>query len=100
MADKINAESMQAAYNENYQTFLAKNADYGNSFEKSLDDFGFIAGVVRISDKYNRLYNLTQNKQNVSESLSDTLNDMANYCMMLSVWMEEEERHRNLEHGG
>ncbi|MFD3091033.1 hypothetical protein ACFKI6_00630 [Streptococcus agalactiae] len=29
MADKINAESMQAAYNENYQMFLAKNADYG-----------------------------------------------------------------------
>lgn len=93
MADKINAESMQAAYNENYQMFLAKNADYGNSFEKSLDDFGFIAGVVRISDKYNRLYNLIQNKQNVPESLTDTLNDMANYCMMLSVWMEEEERY-------
>ncbi|HEN3144776.1 TPA: DUF1599 domain-containing protein [Streptococcus agalactiae] len=93
MADKINAESMQAAYNENYQTFLAKNADYGNSFEKSLNDFGYVAGIVRISDKYNRLYNLTQNKQNVSESLIDTLNDMANYCMMLSVWMEEEERY-------
>lgn len=90
MADKINAESMKAAYNENYQTFLAKNADYGNSFEKSLNDFGYVAGIVRISDKYNRLYNLTQNKQNVSESLSDTLNDMANYCMMLSVWLEDE----------
>lgn len=93
MTDKINAESMQVAYNENYQTFLVKNADYGNSFEKSLNDFGYVAGIVRISDKYNRLYNLTQNKQNVSESLIDTLNDMANYCMMLSVWMEEEERY-------
>ncbi|MHA2620046.1 nucleotide modification associated domain-containing protein [Streptococcus agalactiae] len=91
MADKINAESMQAAYNENYQTFLAKNADYGNSFEKSLNDFGYVAGIVRISDKYNRLYNLTQNKQNVSESISDTLNDMANYCMMLDVWLKEVE---------
>ncbi|HER1640648.1 TPA: DUF1599 domain-containing protein, partial [Streptococcus pyogenes] len=29
-----------------------------------------------------------KNKQNVSESLSDTLNDMANYCMMLAVWLE------------
>lgn len=58
MADKINAESMQAAYNENYQTFLAKNADYGNSFEKSLNNFGYIAGIVRISDKYNRLYKI------------------------------------------
>lgn len=91
MADKINAESMQAAYNENYQTFLDKNADYGNSFEKSLDDLGIVAGIVRIGDKYNRVCNLIKNKQNVSESLIDTLNDMANYCMMLSVWMEEEE---------
>lgn len=63
MADKINAESMQAAYNENYQMFLAKNADYGNSFEKSLNDFGFIAGVVRIGDKYNRLYNYKQRQK-------------------------------------
>ncbi|HEM9179435.1 TPA: DUF1599 domain-containing protein [Streptococcus agalactiae] len=100
MTDKINAETMQVAYNENYQTFLAKNADYGNSFEKSLNDLGIVAGIVRIGDKYNRVCNLIKNKQNVSESLSDTLNDMANYCVMLAVWLEEEERHRNLEHGG
>ncbi|KLL31794.1 phage protein [Streptococcus agalactiae] len=91
MADKINAESMQAAYNENYQMFLAKNADYGNSFEKSLNDFGYVAGIVRISDKYNRLYNLISSDKNVSESLSDTLNDMANYCTMLAIWLEKTE---------
>ncbi|RLU42095.1 hypothetical protein DIY18_09935 [Streptococcus iniae] len=89
--DKINAETMQKVYDENYQTFLAKNADYGNSFEKSLDDLGVVAGVVRIGDKYNRVCNLIKNKQNVSESISDTLNDMANYCMMLAVWLEEVE---------
>ncbi|EPW09956.1 hypothetical protein SAG0049_10950 [Streptococcus agalactiae CCUG 91] len=88
MTDKINAETMQVAYNENYQTFLAKNADYGNSFEKSLNDLGIVAGIVRIGDKYNRVCNLIKNKQNVSESLSDTLNDMANYCVMLAVWLE------------
>ena len=91
MTDKINAETMQVAYNENYQMFLAKNADYGNSFEKSLNDFGFIAGIVRISDKYNRVCNLIKNKQNVSESISDTLNDMANYCTMLAIWLEKTE---------
>ncbi|HEO1893305.1 TPA: DUF1599 domain-containing protein, partial [Streptococcus agalactiae] len=50
-----------------------------------------IAGVVRISDKYNRLYNLISSDKNVSESLSDTLNDMANYCTMLSIWLEKTE---------
>ena len=53
--NKINAESMQKAYDENYQTFLKKNTDYGGSFEESLNEFGEVAGIVRISDKYNRL---------------------------------------------
>lgn len=53
MTYKINPESMQVAFDKNYQTFLDKNADYGNSFEKSLDDLGIVAGVVRIGDKYN-----------------------------------------------
>lgn len=88
MTDKINPESMQVAFDKNYQTFLDKNSDYGNSFEKSLDDLGIVAGIVRIGDKYNRVRNLIKNKQNVSESISDTLNDMANYCMMLAVWLE------------
>lgn len=88
--DKINAETMQKAYDENYQTFLKKNADYGSSFEESLNNFGEVAGIVRISDKYQRLVNLTKNKNQVLESKSDTLKDMANYCLMLAVWLEVE----------
>ena len=87
--DKINAESMRKAYDENYQTFLKKNADYGSSFEKSLEQLGEVAGIVRISDKYSRLVNLTKNENKVLESKSDTLKDMANYCLMLAVWLEE-----------
>ena len=87
--NKINAETMRRAYDENYQTFLKKNTDYGSSFEESLNEFGEVAGIVRISDKYNRLVNLTKNENNVLESKSDTLKDMANYCLMLAVWLEE-----------
>ena len=81
---------MQRAYEENYQTFLKKNTDYGSSFEESLNEFGEVAGIVRISDKYRRLVNLTKNENNVLESKSDTLKDMSNYCLMLAVWLEEE----------
>ena len=88
--DKINAETMRKAYDENYQTFLKKNTDYGSSFEESLNEFGEVAGIVRISDKYKRLVNLTKNENNVLESKSDTLKDMANYCLMLAVWLEEQ----------
>ena len=87
--NKINAESMKKIYDENYQTFLKKNADYGSSFEESLNEFGEVAGIVRISDKYRRLVNITKNENKVLESKIDTLKDMANYCLMLAVWLEE-----------
>ncbi|EGE53256.1 nucleotide modification associated domain-containing protein [Streptococcus parauberis] len=86
--DKINAETMQKVYDENFQTFLKKNADYGSSFEESLNELGIIAGVTRIMDKFTRLKNLIKSEANVKESLSDTLKDMANYCLMLAVWLE------------
>ena len=91
--NKINAESMQKAYDENYQTFLNKNTDYGSSFEESLNEFGEVAGIVRISDKYRRLVNLTKNENKVLESKADTLKDMANYCLMLAVWLETYDTH-------
>ena len=87
--DKINADTMKKVYDENYQTFLKKNADYGSSFEESLNEFGEVAGIVRISDKYRRLVNVTKNENKVLESKIDTLKDMANYCLMLAVWLEE-----------
>ena len=87
--NKINAETIKKAYDENYQTFLKKNADYGSSFEESLNEFGEVSGIVRISDKYRRLVNLTKNENKVLESKIDTLKDMANYCLMLAVWLEE-----------
>ena len=86
--DKINAETMKKVYEENYQTFLKKNADYGSSFEESLNEFGEVAGIVRISDKCRRLVNLTKTENRVLESKIDTLKDMANYCLMLAVWLE------------
>ena len=76
------------------QTFIAKNRDYGNSFEKSLDKFGLVAGVVRINDKFERLANLCDRHRlagaQVDEPLADTLKDMANYCIMAAAWLEKE----------
>lgn len=70
------------------QTYIAKNKDYGNSFEESLNEFGEIAGLVRIGDKFNRAKNLSENKANVTdESKIDTYLDMANYCIMQAMWL-------------
>lgn len=70
------------------QLYQAKNHDYGNSFDKSLDTFGLIASVVRLSDKFNRLVTLTKSEARVAnEKLEDTLIDLANYSIMTVMWL-------------
>ena len=69
-----------------------KNADYGNSFENSLDKHGLIAGIVRMDDKMSRLISLnSKNEQLVlDESMRDTLMDLANYAIMSVMWLDEQ----------
>ena len=65
------------------ETYKKKNSDYGDSFNKSMGEFGIIAPVIRMSDKMNRLKSLVKNKQQVNdESIDDTLLDLANYAVM------------------
>ena len=70
----------------------AKDADYGNSFGETFRKLGIISAVTRISDKYNRLVNLSTNRgeANVDESLEDTLKDMAAYAIMTIVELENQ----------
>ena len=68
--------------------YAKKNSDYGDSFGESVKEFGPVAGIVRISDKFNRLKSLLLhgNTQKINdESVVDTLTDMACYCIMLRM---------------
>lgn len=49
-----------------------------------------IAALTRISDKFNRIETLILNddKGTDDETVIDTLIDMANYCVMTSVYMK------------
>lgn len=64
-----------------------KNADYGDSFNKSMDEFGIIAALIPLTNKINRLKSLTLNNdvQVKSESIDDTLRDLACYAIMTIV---------------
>ena len=76
--------------NSMIQTYQAKNQDYGNSFEKSLYKFGLVASIIRLSDKMNRIESLSQKKAKVeSESIEDTLLDLANYALMTVIWLRK-----------
>ena len=71
---------------ELHRTYLKKNADYGDSFAKLRQKYPE-AILIRLSDKLNRLKSLmgSGNIQVKDESISDTLLDLANYCIMEEV---------------
>lgn len=91
MTDKVTPKSMEDQYDHQLETFKRKNHDYGNSFEKSLDTFGLVAGIVRMNDKFERLVSLndpSKDAQIASESLVDTLEDLSNYAAMAACWLK------------
>lgn len=84
-----NVEKFKELVNTIAETYERKNADYGNSFEKSLDKFGLVAAAVRIGDKINRFENLIDKENLVKdESISDTLLDLATYALMTAMYIE------------
>lgn len=61
-----------------------KNADYGDSFNRSISKFGYTSAFSRVSDKLCRAMNLieTGKAQVEDESIEDSLLDAANYLIM------------------
>ena len=76
--------------NEIHEMYIKKNSDYGDSVGELYRRLGDISFLTRISDKYNRLMNLmTKDKpEQHFESIQDTIQDMANYCI---IWLMEME---------
>lgn len=96
-----------------HSVYVRKNAAYGNSFGDTFQKLGIISAVTRITDKYNRLVTLGLAKQShnatkstnmtespnsdnpgkvddLGESLVDTLLDLANYCLMTVIELQDE----------
>lgn len=65
------------------ELYERKNADYGNSFSKSFEEFGLTSPVIRLSDKLERLKTLSKQEAQVKdESIQDTVMDIAVYAML------------------
>lgn len=72
-----------------HDLYKRKNIDYGNSFDKSLDEHGLIAAIVRMEDKFNRIKKLNKSDALVNdESIIDTLLDLGNYAIMSAIWFK------------
>lgn len=86
--------SMDEISQKQLDTYRKKNADYGNAFEKSMDEDGILVAKIRIGDKIRRINSLIKNGgegQVKDEKLQDTYLDLANYCVMTVLWIRKQQ---------
>lgn len=78
--------------NQMHDIYIKKNHDYGNSFDKSIDELGIVSAVTRMSDKIERLKSLVKKESEVKdESFLDTVMDLANYAIMTAMYLKKHE---------
>jgi hypothetical protein len=89
--DKINTPiSFNTLLDQIKDTHERKNHDYGDSFTKSMDEFGMTAAVIRLTDKLSRFKSLINSEAKVKdESIEDTLLDMASYAIMTVEYLKK-----------
>lgn len=85
--------------NDLNETYKAKNIAYGDSFGKTFQELGVISAVTRMYDKFNRIKALSCGADNQvkDEAITDTLLDLANYCMMTIIELEIEKETKTSE---
>ena len=73
------------------EVYEKKNADYGNSFEETLNKWGTNIALARMDDKLNRVNTLLNKTAQVKdESVEDTLMDLATYAIMTLMFLKKD----------
>lgn len=72
------------------RTYWQKNTAYGDSFHRTVRQYGLIAALARIADKFHRAEHLilAPGTDINDESLRDTLMDLAGYAIMTAAELE------------
>lgn len=88
--NRNNLECFEEFQNKLREIYIKKNHDYGNSFDRTFDDFGLISAVIRLNDKVNRMTSLVKGElqQVTEEGLEDTIQDIAIYAILTLMSMK------------
>ena len=73
-----------------HKIYEQKNEAYGDSFGRSVEEWGIAACAVRLSDKWHRFVRLSNHPEidKGDEAITDTLLDLANYAIMTIMELE------------
>ena len=92
-----NVTDFKAIAEECVRLYARKNHDYGNSFDETMNEWGPVAGLIRLSDKFKRLKELHKNHNNAlvkDESMTDTLMDIVCYSIMILANQRRHEQNK------
>lgn len=85
----IQPKRFMAVLAEMVELYNKKNHDYGDSFANLFKDFGLVYSVPRIYEKATRLKTLLKAKNEVNESVRDTLIDICVYAALTIVELDK-----------
>ncbi|MCD6125062.1 DUF1599 domain-containing protein [bacterium] len=83
-------EILDKILNRIRDTILIKNERYGNSFQQTIEEYGPIALLIRLTDKLNRLKTAYKHR----ESMEDTLLDIAGYAILGLIEIENKKKEK------
>ncbi len=99
MTDRTGDPRFHALIDEIRDLHDAKQADYGRDEDafanvRAAIDFGvpgWVGAMIRCNDKMRRVQTYIQKGQLVNDSVYDDFKDMAVYCLIAHILLEEEE---------
>ena len=99
VGDLMSDITFETIIKELYKMLVAKNIDYGNSFDKGIERFGLTGAVIRMYDKLNRLMNLDGEEGEVQgEANLDTMRDVIGYLLLtLHYYQDKDEVGENID---
>lgn len=90
---KTNYDRFKDITNDMLVMYTEKNEKYGNSWEETLDEFGYLPYIVRMNEKLKRANTIvTSGDDDDTESLEDILIDISIYSVMTLMHLKNEDK--------
>ena len=90
---KTDADRFKEITDKMFETFKAKNHDYGSSFSNLFKECGMTYAYGHMAEKLERVKSLMKDDAKVKgESMKDSLYDLANYAILTIMKLEKKEK--------
>ena len=90
---KTDADRFKEIIDKMFETFKAKNHDYGSSFSNLFKECGMTYAYGHMAEKLERVKSLMKDDAKVKgESMKDSLYDLANYAILTIMELEKTEK--------